>query len=196
MAGGEKGNLVMDEYKPSGETFLAIDPGPKFSGVVAVKDNLNLEIIFANPKADNKMLTIYFEESFGYLFENVVIERMNYQAKRLSKSSIETIEQYGQMIHAANCAGKYTILIERQKVQMFFCGRTNASDAMIRKRVLALYAPTGGGNTPQIGTKRKQGPLYGVTSHAIQALAVGITAVAKFHGCDRIQYFQSIRGEK
>lgn len=42
--------------------------------------------------------------------------------------------------------------------------------------LLDLFPRTGGGATPQIGTKAKPGPLYGVSSHAWAALGVAVTA--------------------
>jgi hypothetical protein len=58
---------------------------------------------------------------------------------------------------------------------MFLCNSMRAKDANIRRRVLDIFPATGGGKTPQIGTKGHPGPLYGVTSHAISALALGLT---------------------
>ena len=58
---------------------------------------------------------------------------------------------------------------------MFLCGTPRAKDTNIRQRVIDIFPATGGGKTPQIGTKKEPGPLYGVTSHCISALAVGLT---------------------
>jgi hypothetical protein len=54
-------------------------------------------------------------------------------------------------------------------------GNQRAKDPNIRQALLDIFPGTGGGATPQIGTKAKPGPLYGVTSHAWSALAVAIT---------------------
>ena len=48
--------------------------------------------------------------------------------------------------------------------------------------LLDLFPRTGGGATPQIGTKGKPGPLYGVSSHAWAALGVAVTASHQMEG--------------
>lgn len=69
-------------------------------------------------------------------------------------------------------------LIYRKDVKMHLCGTTAATDANIRRALLDLFPRTGGGATPQVGTKAKPGPLYGMSSHAWPALGVAITALA------------------
>jgi hypothetical protein len=68
-------------------------------------------------------------------------------------------------------------LVYRQDVKLHLCGNPRARDANIRQALLDLFPRAGGGKTPQIGTKAKPGPLYGVSSHAWPALAVAITAL-------------------
>lgn len=69
--------------------------------------------------------------------------------------------------------------IYRRDVKQHLCGTSKAKDANIRQALLDLFPRTGGGKTPQIGTKAQPGPLYGVSSHAWPALAVAITATEK-----------------
>lgn len=45
----------------------------------------------------------------------------------------------------------------------------------VRKALLDLFPRTGGGATPQVGTKAKPGPLYGISTHAWAALGVAVT---------------------
>jgi len=68
-------------------------------------------------------------------------------------------------------------LVYRRDVKMQLCGSPKAKDANIRQALLDMFPATGGGKTPQIGTKAQPGPLYGITSHAWAALAVAVTAV-------------------
>ncbi|MEJ1365646.1 MAG: hypothetical protein RPU42_11265, partial [Candidatus Sedimenticola sp. (ex Thyasira tokunagai)] len=65
--------------------------------------------------------------------------------------------------------------VYRKDVKMEMCGTTRAKDKNIRLSILDQYEPAGGGATPQVGTKSKPGPLYGVNKHAWSALAVGLT---------------------
>ena len=66
-------------------------------------------------------------------------------------------------------------LIPLLDVKMALCHDSRAKDANIRRAILDLYPATGCGKTPQVGTKKKPGPLYGVKSHSWAALAVGQT---------------------
>ena len=58
---------------------------------------------------------------------------------------------------------------------MELCHTTRAKDKNIRQAILDLYPPTGGGKTPQVGTKKQHGPLYGVSGDAWQALGIALT---------------------
>lgn len=70
-------------------------------------------------------------------------------------------------------------LVYRKDVKMRLCGSMKAKDANIRQALIDLFPATGGGKTPQIGTKSKPGPLYGVSTHIWPALAVAVTVAAK-----------------
>lgn len=69
-------------------------------------------------------------------------------------------------------------LVYRKDVKMHLCGTTRAKDANVRQALLDMFPRTGGGKTPQVGTKGQPGPLFGVSSHAWPALGVAITAKA------------------
>lgn len=66
-------------------------------------------------------------------------------------------------------------LVYRKDVKIFLCGTTKAKDANIRQALADSYPATGGGATPQVGTKSQPGPLYGVSSHVWPALGVAVT---------------------
>ena len=69
----------------------------------------------------------------------------------------------------------------RRDVKLHLCGNVRAKDGNIRQAILDMYEPSGGGKTPQIGTKSKPGPLYGVSTHIWPAIGVGLT----FQGVSR-----------
>jgi len=60
---------------------------------------------------------------------------------------------------------------------MSICKNNRAKDSNIRQALIDLYPATGGGKTPQIGTKKEPGPLYGISKDVWAALAVGITYI-------------------
>ena len=66
---------------------------------------------------------------------------------------------------------------ECESVCMHLCKNNRAKDGNVRQAILDRYPATGGGKNPQVGTKKAPGPLYGVSGHAWQALAVAITAI-------------------
>jgi len=70
------------------------------------------------------------------------------------------------------------ILVYRKDVKIHLCGTTKAKDANIRQALIDSYPATGGGATPQIGTKSQPGPLYGVSSHVWPALGVAVTVAS------------------
>jgi hypothetical protein len=66
-------------------------------------------------------------------------------------------------------------------VCMHICKNNRAKDSNIRQAIIDRYPATGGGKTPQIGTKSQQGPLYGVSADVWAALAVAITFAETYH---------------
>jgi hypothetical protein len=70
-------------------------------------------------------------------------------------------------------------LVYRRDVKLHLCGTSKAKDPNVRQALLDLFPRTGGGKTPQIGTIKAPGPLYGVSTHAWTALGVAITAQAR-----------------
>ena len=67
-------------------------------------------------------------------------------------------------------------LVYRKDVKLHLCGSPRAKDGNVRQALIDLFPASGGGATPQIGTKKQPGPLYGVSTHAWPALGVAITA--------------------
>ncbi len=90
--------------------------------------------------------------------------------------TFETCVWIGRFIEAANTD---PALVFRKDVKMHLCHTMRAKDANIRQALLDLFPATGGGKTPQVGTKKQPGPLFGVKSHAWAALAVAVTFEAQ-----------------
>ena len=111
----------------------------------------------------------------------LVIEKIVSYGQAIGQSTIDTIQWIGRFIqqflahwrcpHGAR-------LIYRKDVKEYLCRSLRAKDAHIRQAIIDRYPATGGGKTPQIGTKKDPGPLYGIKSHLWSALAVGLTAEA------------------
>lgn len=150
--------------------ILSLDPGTRTTGVVYSN---NGKIIFADSKMQNgEVLSFLRTMESGVVAMEILVS----YCQRVGQETFDTIFWSGRFLEAAAVP---VIQLSRPQVKKFmFCGK-RANDSIIRKAVLSMYPKTGGGITPQIGTKKEPGPLYGVHSHAIQALAVGITAFGK-----------------
>jgi hypothetical protein len=150
------------------DPIICIDPGTTNSGVV-VFDGLN--VIECFKEFYNNELVLWLREDIYY--SRMVIEGIASYGMPVGESTFETVEWIGRFREAFGF--ELTTKIYRKDVKMFLCGSMRAKDANIRQRILDIFPATGGGKTPQIGTKKQPGPLYGVTSHAMSALALGLT---------------------
>jgi len=94
----------------------------------------------------------------------------------VGQSVFETCVWIGRFIQKWPGAWRY---IYRLDVKMALCHDSRAKDANIRQAIIDRFPATGGGKCPQIGTKAKPGPLYGVSKDMWAALAVALTAAEK-----------------
>jgi hypothetical protein len=104
-------------------------------------------------------------------FDLMLIEMVACYGMPVGKETFETCVWIGRFIEAFNGRTEY---VYRRDVKLTLCNSMRAKDANIRQAILDRFPATGGGRTPQVGTKAKPGPLYGVKSHAWSALAVGL----------------------
>ena len=161
--------------KTKNQTLLAIDPGTTESGWAwFAKDGT----IQAHGISLNHSLWKELPESLWYEVASprVAIEMIASYGMPVGKEVFETcvwIGRYVAHFGVPNCRKVY-----RRQVKSELCGSPRAKDSNIRQAILDRYPPTGGGKTPQIGTKAQPGPLYGVKSHIFAAIGVGITARA------------------
>lgn len=150
--------------------ILAIDPGTTKSGwclyqdeVVlrsGVDDNEKVRAMLLNARNAGWMLAIEWIESFGMA---------------VGKDVFITVRWIGRFMECTQNPDA-VMLIPRKEVKMLLCGSMKAKDANIRQALLDRFPASGGGKTPQVGTKSAPGPLYGVSSHAWSALAVAVAA--------------------
>lgn len=147
--------------------ILALDPGPEQTGavwldggrVVAADVAPNAQLVELVRRDDSALLAIEMIASYGMPVGREVFETCVW------------IGRFQQAWHSPAAVR----LVYRRDVKLHLCGDPRAKDANIRQALLDLFPRTGGGATPQIGTKGKPGPLYGVSSHAWAALGVAVT---------------------
>ena len=150
--------------------ILCIDPGPLKSGVVVFDGK---KVIYTCADMDNEeLLENFFFDEFDSC-DLMVIEMVASYGMAVGAMIFDTCVWIGRFCQA--WGWQYTEYVYRKDVKLHLCNSMRAKSSNIRQAILDKFPATGGGKTPQIGTKKQPGPLYGVTSHAMSALAVGIT---------------------
>jgi hypothetical protein len=151
-------------------SILALDPGPTQTGY-CVYNGAQVLACGVMPNAD---MLLYLH---NLPVTRLAIEMIASYGMAVGREVFETCVWIGRFQQAWR-APDAVELVYRKDVKLHLCGTTKAKDANIRQALLDLFPRTGGGATPQVGTKGQPGPLYGVSSHAWPALGVAITALA------------------
>jgi len=147
-------------------TIFAIDPGPTQSGWCLLDDSG----VADSGTTDNHVLLARVKETN---VTTLAIEMVASYGMAVGASVFETVRWIGRFQQAWRNP-EAVQLAYRKDIKMHLCHSMRAKDANIRQALLDRFPATGGGKTPQIGTKSKPGPLYGVSGHAWSALAVAI----------------------
>jgi hypothetical protein len=148
--------------------LFAIDPGTRESGWVL----LDAGRVLDSGVAGNYDVLRWIQAGQGA--DMLAIEMIAGMGMTVGQETFDTIRWIGRF-QQAWADPEAVRLVFRRTVKSFLCGNQRAKDPNIRQALLDIFPSTGGGATPQIGTKAKPGPLYGVSSHAWSALAVAIT---------------------
>jgi Holliday junction resolvasome RuvABC endonuclease subunit len=158
--------------------ILGIDPGNKETGLVLI-DEQRIPTVFdkvENIKVRewiirNLPLPAMFAQDF------VGIESIASYGMAVGAEVFETAEWSGRVReYVKDWTSKQNIYrVYRKQVKLNLCGTTKAKDGNIRQALIDRYPAIGGGKCPQIGTKKEQGPLYGLHSDLWAALAVAHT---------------------
>ena len=167
------------------ETILAIDPGTTESAYMLYKAG---ELLGFGKIPNEAMLTLVASAGSGV--ELMAIEMPACYGMAVGRSVFETCRWVG-IFQQAFGLSKTHIVYRKQvnhengvdSVCMHLCKNNRAKDANVRQAILDRYPETGGGKTPQVGTKAKPGPLYGVSKDVWAALAVAITFDETFVRC-------------
>lgn len=154
--------------------LLAIDPGTDQSGW-AEYDTEKRRVLDCGVMDNPEMLRSIEAPS---RVDHVAIEMIASYGMAVGREVFETCVWIGRFVQAYRDPDAVK-LVYRRDVKLHLCGSPKAKDPNIRQALLDMFPRTGGGKTPQIGTKAMPGPLYGVSSHAWAALAVAVTAAAQ-----------------
>lgn len=157
----------MIESSDDSKVILAIDPGTTESAWVLYSPEKHWVIdkgIEVNEVVNNRFRGAADEF-------DVAIEMVACYGMPVGAETFETCLWIGRFIESFGGGEK----VYRKDVKMHLCQSMRAKDANIRQSLLDSFGAVGGGSTPQVGTKKQPGPLYGVKSHIWSALAVAVT---------------------
>lgn len=162
---------------------LGIDPGTKHVGIVVFNmENLRVE------RAENTDVYGAFDFIRRRDIDACVIERVTSRSGKAGggqiagNTTIDTAMLVGRYHQAWLDRAWYghVTLLPRYKVKSMLGLLQSANDKTIRDLLIDVFGPT---RSAAVGKKADQGPLYGVSGHAWQALAL---IVAEYNLIDKI----------
>lgn len=146
------------------KTLLAIDPGTEQSGFVVMD---GFKVVDKGVVSNDALLS---RCRLSAAIDLLVIEKVESFGMAVGETTFETVFWTGRFAEAFGIENTYRI--GRKEVKMHLCGKTvGVGDSAIRQRLIDMYGPE---KSVAIGRKATPGPLYGVTKHAMQALAVAV----------------------
>ena len=146
--------------------IIAIDPGTTESGYV-VMDGMDIVESGIAPN-DETILNVLDIYSCG---RTLAIEMIASYGMAVGASTFETCVWIGRFTE--HWQPRPYQLIYRKDAKMHLCRSMRAKDKNIRQAIMDKY---GSERSIAIGTKKNQGPLYGISKHMWSALAVGLTS--------------------
>ena len=149
--------------------ILGIDPGSSESGYVLWDTETKV------PIESQYVLNIFLMEGIvrDKKADVVAIERIRGYGIVAGDDTFNTCEWVGRFDLAAAASGKQVHLIPRKDIKRHLCGNTTTNDKYIRQALIDRFG--------DVGTKKKPGPLYGISGHLWAALAVCITCADTCH---------------
>ncbi len=151
--------------------LVALDPGTSLTGYVVMDDRA----VLRSGVLANELALDWLRSCIEAPEATLAIEMIASYGMPVGKETFETVLWIGRYLETWVSRGGRVRLVYRRDVKSHLCGSMKAKDPHVRQALLDLYGP---GKDVAIGKKASPGPLYGVSSHAWSALAVGVTAQA------------------
>lgn len=157
---------------------LAIDPGTTQSAWCLLDDD-GMPVGFGI--AQNESVLHNLPSCFGYEADVCVIEMVQNYGTAVGQDVFRTIWWTGRFAQAWFLTyGKEPDELLRSAVKLHLCGRVaKVTDSNVRQSLINVYGGEGG-EKAAVGRKASPGPCYGITKDVWAALAVGVTAQARF----------------
>ena len=149
--------------------IVGIDPGPVTHGAV-IYDSRNRRVLWADKAADWRSI---MDESESHNAERCVVERPaamgGLQVGKVGHM-LDTAWEAGRVAAHFQIAGLPVHEMTRRQVlrSLGVMSGTGSADSRVRAACIADHQKPGG--PPAVGRKATPGPLFGVSSHAWQAL--------------------------
>lgn len=148
--------------------IIAIDPGTTQTGWAI----MNKKSVVQHGVTDNDEMLRLLVNDFKHI-NTLAYEMIACYGMAVGREVFDTCVWIGRFIEAFGAPRAEPVF--RRDVCMHLCGTPRAKDPNIRRAILDMYEPTGGGKIAQVGTKNQPGPLFGVNSHIWPAIGVGLT---------------------
>lgn len=147
---------------------IGVDPG--YEQTACVFWDTALSKIEGQVFEDNDIVADCVRRS-NHGFDSVlVIEQIESMGMAVGRTTFETVFWSGRFAEA--WFPKRFDRIPRRVIKLHLCGQSRATDSNIRQALIDRFGPT---TQQAFGTKKAPGPLYGITSHKLSALAVALT---------------------
>lgn len=147
---------------------IGIDPGPSCSGLV-IYSQVEGRVAYAESEAtlDRVRMFLY---SFSVEEINAVVACERTSAGPSSTDVMLTTEIVGRITEMCHhLKFELTLLYRRQVLSALGISARAKRDAMVKAHLMEIH---GGEKAVAVGTVKAQGPLYGVSGHAWQAMGV------------------------
>jgi len=154
---------------------LALDPGPEKTAWVLYHPEMRFaeggcEVLGSENQDVNRQLRALIDHA-----DRVVCEGIQSYGMPVGRTTFDTAMWIGRyQEYAEMVIGIEFEILYNPEVRLHLCRSSRAKDAHVRRALLDRYPETGGGATPQIGTKKLPGPLFGFKEHMWSALAVAV----------------------
>lgn len=154
--------------------ILAIDPGNEFTAWAV----LDCDTLMVHGKDTNDAFLDSLKLKSGvWDLDMAVVEMVACYGMSVGREIFETCVMIGRIEDRwSEHTNKPIMRITRPEVKLQLCGTVRAKDANVRAKLIDLYGP---GKAEAVGTKNKQGPLYGVKGDEWAAIAVGVAWMRK-----------------
>ena len=152
--------------------ILAIDPGTTESGMVVYAPNEHI-VGEHRVMSNHELLALVEERTQSVVPTCLAIEMLASMGMAVGAEVFETCVWVGMFMHAWGYSE--VVRVTRNQVKLHLCGSAKAKDQNVRQAIIDLFPSVGGGATPQIGTTKQPGPLFGMNSHMWPALGVALT---------------------